>query len=178
MKEKKYFFALMILWFLIIAALAGYEQYRLIDKTIMIRIFPQETRSLFGKNQTSLKYEISDVNISQFADGNPQNGETVFVRLIKTDNYYKADKIYTIEPRGLYIKGKVKKNLWDFNNSDISIKYEIENLDIENLIDYLRKPLDKKRIFAEIELNSKGIAKLKSIYIDGEKTNFGAHNDN
>ncbi|MDR2773060.1 MAG: GDYXXLXY domain-containing protein [Elusimicrobiota bacterium] len=190
MSSKKAFFILMGLWFLLLGLWTGYKEYRLIGKTVFLKMYVQEERKWFGKNALWLHYEISRVSdMSEFSDiSQPENGEQVFVSLIEDGTFYKADKIYSAPPKGLFIKGKIRvenPSFWSRSSPEISIRYPINNFYISDLDQYIsqgkgwggRISADEAEsksndIYAKVSINSYGNAEIKAIYIDGKQISF------
>ncbi|MDR2425812.1 MAG: GDYXXLXY domain-containing protein [Endomicrobium sp.] len=189
MNRKTAFYALMALWFLIIASYTAYKELQLrTGDEVMLRVMPVDPRDIFRGDYIILYYEITSITEEQKIVGRYgeddilYNNEKVYIMLLKDGKYYKGGDIYKTRPeKGLFIAGTVSagKNFDSpVDREYASIIYGIENFFVaEGEGKEIESAINRNKVSAKIVIDTYGNASIKELYIDEKKVDFKNKNE-
>lgn len=190
MNQKKILYLTIIFWLLIFSGFIVYKEYTLRTGTeVLLKTLPVDPRDLFRGDYVTLNYEISNLNMEKLPSEESYfySDEPVYLALELKNGYGVPKKIYTTPPEdGLYIKGKVKDILydWETDESGITTEETIKELRVDYGIESYFVPegrgmeiekaqrTEKTEVTAKIIVDKYGNAVIKSLLIDGEEIEF------
>lgn len=191
MNQKKIFYLTVVFWLLIFSGFIAYKEYTLRTGTeVMLKTLPVDPRDLFRGDYVTLNYEIGTLDMEKLQAENSYfyNDEPVYLALELKNEYGTPKGIYTTPPEDeLYIKGKVKDIIYDWETDEsgimteeatikkLRVDYGIESyfvpegrgMEIEKVQQTRRKEVDAKVI-----IDKYGNAIVKSLLIDGNEIEF------
>lgn len=167
--SKQFKFILVIILQVFIIFLVIIFQKIIFDKEakteVILKVEAINYKNVSGNDYLVLTYDISYL---PFKDIQVEVGDTVYVLLRKTEEYWIAKEIKKHKPinkNQVFIKGKVAKNESEWFRNFIHVKYGIEDY-------YISKNQKQKLVFrnknitAKVLIDKQGNAILKQIYID------------
>jgi len=191
MNQKKILYLTIFFWLLIFSGFIAYKEYTLRTGTeVLLRTIPVDPRDLFRGDYVTLNYEISTLDMEKLPseESDFYNDETVYLALELKNGYGIPKKIYTTPPEdGLYIKGKVKDVIYDWETDESGITTEeatIKELRVDYGIESYFVPegrgmeiekaqqTGKTEVTAKIIIDKYGNAVIKSLLIDGKEIEF------
>jgi len=97
---------------------------------IKIKTIPVDPRSLFRGNYALLRYDISEIKLSDLPEGENKirQGEIVYVSLQRgEDEYYQMSAASLDKPsHGIYLRGRIQNNRYHSPQDKFRVKYGIE----------------------------------------------------
>lgn len=146
-------------------------------KRITVKIVPVDPRSIFRGDYINLNYEFSrlDLNKIRHDSGNFNRGQTIFVKLARTNDEWKPIEVSSKSSGGagadkIMLKGSVHG--WPSKDA-VSVIYGIESYFVpEGKGRDIEGKIDGKRIQAELSIDSKGYASVCRIFIDEQEVVF------
>ncbi|HWQ48433.1 MAG TPA: GDYXXLXY domain-containing protein [Methanosarcina sp.] len=187
MNQKKVLYLTVVFWLLIFSGFIAYKEYTLRTGTeVLLKTLPVDPRYLFRGDYVTLNYEISTLDMEkiQADDSYFYNDEPVYLALELKNGYSVPKKIYTTPPEdGLYIKGKVKDVIydWETDESGITTEETIKELRVDYGIESYFVPegrgmeiekaqrTEKTEVDAKVIIDKYGNAVIKSLLIDGKE---------
>lgn len=191
MNQKKILYFTIVFWLLIFSGFIVYKEYTLRTGTeVLLKTLPVDPRDLFRGDYVTLNYEISTLDMEKIPseDSYFYSDEPVYLALELKNGYGVPKKIYTTPPEdGLYIKGKVKDVIYDWETDESGITTEEETIK-ELRVDYgiesyfvpegrgmeieKAQRTDKTEVDAKVIIDKYGNAVIKSLLIDGKEIEF------
>lgn len=191
MNQKKILYLTIVFWLLIFSGFIAYKEYTLRTGTeVLLKTLPVDPRDLFRGDYVTLNYEISTLDMEKIPseDSYFYSDEPVYLALELKNGYGIPKKIYTTPPEdGLYIKGKVKDVIYDWETDESGITTEEETIK-ELRVDYgiesyfvpegrgmeieKAQRTDKTEVDAKVIIDKYGNAVIKSLLIDGKEIEF------
>lgn len=119
---------------LILFGMVGMKQYTLNTGTqILLETQPIDPRSLFRGDYVRLRYNINNLELDKIeGDKEFKRYDTIYVHLIKVENYWEAKAIYQEKPDetngDVIIKGKVKYLSSQRWNRETRENEQVENI--------------------------------------------------
>ncbi len=184
MNQKKIFYLTVVFWLLIFSGLILYKEYTLMTgKEVLLKTVPVDPRDLFRGDYVTLDYEISTLNLKEIPaeDTYFDYNDRIYLALELNDGYGVAKKVYRNPPDDeLYIKGRVKEVIYDWENEETEIKelrvdYGIESYfvpegkgrEIES-----EQWTEGKGVDVKVVADKYGNAVIKSLLIGGKEIEF------
>lgn len=192
MNQKKILYLTVVFWLLIFSGFIAYKEYTLRTGTeVMLKTQPVDPRDLFRGDYVTLNYKISTLDMEKipYEESYFYSDEPVYLALELKNGYGVPKKIYTTPPEdGLYIKGKVKDVIYDWETDESGITTEETvkelrvNYDIESYFVPEGRGMEiekaqrtqKTEVDAKIIIDKYGNAVIKSLLIDGKEVEFQA----
>jgi uncharacterized membrane-anchored protein len=193
MNQKKILYLTVVFWLLIFSGFIAYKEYTFRTGTeVMLKTQSVDPRDLFRGDYVTLNYEISTLDMEklQAEDSYFYSDEPVYLALELKNGYGLPKKIYTTPPEdGLYIKGKVKDVIYDWETDESGITTEeaiIKELRVDYGIESYFVPegrgmeiekaqrTEKTEVDAKVIIDKYGNAVIKSLLIDGKELEFQA----
>jgi len=191
MNQKKILYLTIVFWLLIFSGFIVYKEYTLRTGTeVLLKTLPVDPRDLFRGDYVTLNYEISTLDMEKIPSEESYfySDEPVYLALELKNGYGVSKKIYTTPPEDeLYIKGKVKDILYDWETDESGITTEEETIK-ELRVDYgiesyfvpegrgmeieKAQRTGKTEVTAKIIVDKYGNAVIKSLLIDGKEIEF------
>lgn len=191
MNQKKILYLTIVFWLLIFSGFIVYKEYTLRTGTeVLLKTLPVDPRDLFRGDYVTLNYEISTLDMEKIPSEESYfySDEPVYLALELKNGYGVPKKIYTTPPEdGLYIKGKVKDILYDWETDESGITTEEETIK-ELRVDYgiesyfvpegrgmeieKAQRTEKTEVDAKIIIDKYGNAVINSLLIDGKEIEF------
>ncbi len=190
MNQKKILYLTIVFWLLIFSGFIAYKEYTLRTGTeVLLKTLPVDPRDLFRGDYVTLNYEISTLDMEKLPSEESYfySDEPVYLALELKNGYGVPKKVYTTPPEdGLYIKGKVKDILydWETDESGITTEETIKELRVDYGIESYFVPegkgmeiekaqrTEKTEVDAKIIVDKYGNAVIKSLLIDGKEIEF------
>jgi len=191
MNQKKIFYLTVVFWLLIFSGFIAYKEYTLRTGTeVMLKTLPVDPRDLFRGDYVTLNYEIGTLDMEKLQAENSYfyNDEPVYLALELKNEYGTPKGIYTTPPEDeLYIKGKVKDIIYDWETDESGIMTEeatIKKLRVDYGIKSYFVPegrgmeiekvqqTGRKEVDAKVIIDKYGNAIVKSLLIDGKEIEF------
>lgn len=191
MNQKKIFYLTVVFWLLIFSGFIAYKEYTLRTGTeVMLKTLPVDPRDLFRGDYVTLNYEIGTLDMEKLQAENSYfyNDEPVYLALELKNEYGTPKGIYTTPPEDeLYIKGKVKDIIYDWETDESGIMTEeatIKKLRVDYGIESYFVPegrgmeiekvqqTGRKEVDAKVIIDKYGNAIVKSLLIDGKEIEF------
>ncbi|PAV10648.1 hypothetical protein ASJ81_01640 [Methanosarcina spelaei] len=191
MNQKKILYLTIVFWLLIFSGFIVYKEYTLRTGTeVLLKTLPVDPRDLFRGDYVTLNYEISTLDMEKIPseDSYFYSDEPVYLALELKNGCGVPKKIYTTPPEdGLYIKGKVKDVIYDWETDESGITTEEETIK-ELRVDYgiesyfvpegkgmeieKAQRTEKTEVTAKIIVDKYGNAVIKSLLINGKEIEF------
>lgn len=191
MNQKKVLYLTVVFWLLIFSGFIAYKEYTLRTGTeVMLKTLPVDPRDLFRGDYVTLNYEISTLDMEKFHAENSDfyYDEPVYLTLELENGYGVPKEIYTTSPEDkLYIKGKVKAVIYDWEtdeSSNLTEEATIKELRVDYGIESYFVPegrgmeiekaqqTGKTKVDAKVIIDKYGNAVIKSLLIDGKEIDF------
>lgn len=191
MNQKKVLYLTVVFWLLIFSGFIAYKEYTLRTGTeVMLKTLPVDPRDLFRGDYVTLNYEISTLDMEKFHAENSDfyYDEPVYLTLELENGYGIPKEIYTTSPEDeLYIKGKVKAVIYDWEtdeSSNLTEEATIKELRVDYGIESYFVPegrgmeiekaqqTGKTKVDAKVIIDKYGNAVIKSLLIDGKEIDF------
>lgn len=121
--------AAVVFQFLVLVGMVATAQLPLWTGTeIRVKTVPVDPRSLFRGNYARLRYEISQLPVSEFPDKDLRNGEVVYVVLrLGKSGLYEFDRVTLDKPEsGVFLRGRISGRWYEDGSTSNRIKYGIE----------------------------------------------------
>jgi uncharacterized membrane-anchored protein len=163
MDKKKLFIGIAVFWLIAIVGFIAIKEYTLqTGEEVILKTRPVDPRDLFRGDYVILNYEIGNVDISDF-----EEGDKIYVGLQVDENGYgESTGVYKNPPESLFIKGTVKRDSWVGSNVEFGIESyfvpEGEGRAVER----------NRNLEGKVAIDKSGNAVLKAILIDGEEISF------
>lgn len=191
LNQKKILYLTVVFWLLIFSGFIAYKEYTLRTGTeVMLKTLPVDPRDLFRGDYVTLNYEISTLDMEKLPSEESYfyNDEPIYLALELKNGYGVPKKIYTTPPEdGLYIKGKVKDVIYDWETDESSNMTEeatIKELRVDYGIESYFVPegrgmeiekaqrTGKTEVDAKVIIDKYGNAVIKSLLMDGKEIEF------
>ncbi len=187
MNQKKILYLTVVFWLLIFSGFILYKEYTLRTGTeVILKTEPVDPRDLFRGDYVTLNYEISTLDLEEIPAEDPyfDYNDRIYLALELKDGYGMPKKIYKNPPdEELYIKGKVKEIIYDWETDESGIVEEtgIKELRVEYGIESYFVPEGKgieierqqwtgrEGVDVKVVIDKYGNAVIKSLLIDGEE---------
>lgn len=191
MNPKKFLYFTIIFWLLIFSGFIVNKEYTLRTGTeVLLKTVPVDPTDLFRGEYVTLNYEISTLNVRElqakevYFDYN----DRIYLSLELKDGYGVPKRIYVNPPENeLYIAGKVKDVVYDWENSEVigtgentgikelRVDYGIESyfvpegkgMEIER-----KQWTEEQAVTVKIAIDKRGNALIKSLLIDGKEVEY------
>ena len=99
-------------------------------KEVKIKTIPVDPRSLFRGNYALLRYDISEIQLTDLSNSNAtlRQGEMIYVSLLQGDDgYYQMSTVSLKKPdSGIFVRGRIQGNRYDSPQDKLDVKYGIE----------------------------------------------------
>src|SRR3989338_10768882 len=132
MESKKMFYLIVALQVVFLLGMIALKQSTVaFGARVVLKTVPYDPTEFFRGDYINIRYDISNINPSALKNDNKEfvAGETIYARLEKEDNYWKAAEISHSKPQNPYIKGIVK-------NVNIKVAYTIKEINISKEYKY------------------------------------------
>lgn len=188
MNQKKILYLTVVFWLLIFSGFILYKEYTLRTGTeIILKTEPVDPRDLFRGDYVVLNYEISTLNLEEIQVEDPyfEYNDRIYLALEIENGYGVPKKIYRNPPDNeLYIKGKVKEIIYDWEENEDSLIAEeprIKELRVEYGIESYFVPEGRGReiesqqwtgregVDVKVVVDKYGNAVIESLLINGEE---------
>ena len=169
--NKKEFLAIGIFWLVIILGFVSFKEFTLkTGEELMLKTRPVDPRDLFRGDYIVLDYEISrlDINSLQTDAISFNESDRVYVALSNEEGYGIASGVYKNRPKGLFLKGTVKRT----DGSQITIEYGIESYFVPEGEGLEIQRQSRRGLEAKVAIDKFGNAVLKSIFLNGNEVEF------
>ena len=169
--NKKVFLAIGIFWLVIILGFVSFKEFTLkTGEELMLKTRPVDPRDLFRGDYIVLDYEISrlDINSLQTDAISFNESDRVYVALSNEEGYGIASGVYKNRPKGLFLKGTVKRT----DGSQITIEYGIESYFVPEGEGLEIQRQSRRGLEAKVAIDKFGNAVLKSIFLNGNEVEF------
>ena len=169
--NKKVFLAIGIFWLVIILGFVSFKEFTLkTGEELMLKTRPVDPRDLFRGDYIVLDYEISrlDINSLQTDAIRFNESDRVYVALSNEEGYGAASGVYKNQPKGLFLKGTVKR----VDGSQITIEYGIESYFVPEGEGWEIQRQSGRGLEAKVVIDKFGNAVLKSIFLNGKEVEF------
>jgi len=169
--NKKVFLAIGIFWLVIILGFVVFKEFTLkTGEELMLKTRPVDPRDLFRGDYIVLDYEISrlDINSLQTDAISFNESDRVYVALSNEEGYGIASGVYKNRPKGLFLKGTVKRT----DGSQITIEYGIESYFVPEGEGLEIQRQSRRGLEAKVAIDKFGNAVLKSIFLNGNEVEF------
>jgi uncharacterized membrane-anchored protein len=182
-----------VFWLLIFSGFIAYKEYTLRTGTeVLFKTLPVDPRDLFRGDYVTLNYEISTLDMEKLPseESDFYNDEPVYLALELKNGYGIPKKISTTPPEdGLYIKGKVKDVIYDWETDESGVtkgEATVKELRVDYGIESYFVPegrgmeiekaqrTEKTEVDAKVIIDKYGNAVIKSLLIDGKELEFQA----
>jgi uncharacterized membrane-anchored protein len=193
MNQKKILYLTIVFWLLIFSGFIAYKEYTFRTGTeVMLKTQAVDPRDRIRGDYVTLNYKISTLDMEklQAEDSYFYSDEPVYLALELKNGYGLPKKIYTTPPEdGLYIKGMVKDDIYDWETDESGITTEeaiIKELRVDYGIESYFVPegrgmeiekaqrTEKTEVDAKVIIDKYGNAVIKSLLIDGKELEFQA----
>jgi len=184
MNQKKIFYITAVFWLLIFSGLILYKEYtRRTGMEVLLKTVPIDPRDLFRGDYVTLDYEISTLDLKEIPaeDSYFDYDDRIYLVLELKDGYGVPKKIYKNPPEDkLYIKGKVKEVLYDWETEEAGIKELRVDYGIESYFVPEGKGIEIERerwtggegVDVKVAVDKYGNAVIKSLLVGGKEIEF------
>lgn len=143
---------------------------------VLLHVQPIDPRDYLRGDYVTFQYDISSIEAYRFDYSPVRNGDTVYVPLVKSGQYWIVsykDQVKKIKPKnaGVYIKGYVisaGNNSWSENDHTVGLEYKIEQyyIPVNTGSGFNFRGHD---VSAAVQVGDSGDAVLKKLFVDGKE---------